>query len=86
MMQLNTHFRCLLCNTDYHGTCLLSWTTDSGTCPACRAVEGDGCTFVAIKLVTPYTTMQQMIKHVLADASLEQLLSLDDSIIEKVNF
>ena len=80
----NERFPCSLCNTDYHGTCLLSWTTNSSTCPACRAVEGDGCTFVAIKLVAPYATMQQMIKHILADGSLEQLLSLHDSIIGKI--
>ena len=54
--------------------------------PPCRLVEDDGCTFVAIKLVAPYATMQQMIEHILADASLEQLLSLHDSIIGKINF
>ena len=47
-------YRCSNCNTDYHGTCLLSWTTNAGTCPACRAVEETDCVFAKIKIVMPH--------------------------------
>ena len=77
-------YRCSSCNTDYHGTCLLSWTTNAGTCPACRAVENIDCIFAKIKNVMPHMTISGMIDHILNSATNEELSELNNRVAAKL--
>ena len=77
-------YRCSGCNTDYHGTCLLSWTMNAGTCPTCRAVEGVDCIFAKIQIVMPHMTISGMIDHILANPSMEELSRLNNSVAAKL--
>ena len=79
-------YRCSKCTTDFHGTCLLTWTANANTCPACRAVEETDCVFVKIKIVMPHMTITQMADRILNNASMEQILQLYDCTLEKINY
>ena len=76
--------RCSKCNTDYHGTCLLSWTINTGTCPTCRAVEDIDCVFAKIKVVMPLMTTTEMMEHIIASATNEELSELNNRVAAKL--
>ena len=76
--------RCSKCNTDYHGTCLLSWTINTGTCQTCRAVEDIDCVFAKIQIVMPLMTTTEMIDHILNSATNEELSELNNRVAAKL--
>ena len=79
-------YRCSACTTDFHGTCLLAWTANADTCPACRAVEEVDCVFVKIKIVMPHMTVKQMADEAINNASTDELIRMHDCILEKINY